>query len=721
MLRNSLIALAILIPFGLMIGCADRSAKVLPDSHPEIEYLNLVEGVAFVGDAACFDCHEDQYFGFQEHGMAKSLYEMTPEEAVEDFGSEVVVDSSSGLHYVTVAADSGFFMIEYLLDDDGNRTHELVRPIDYVMGSGISARTYLAEQDGWFYELPITWYTQNRRWDFSPGYRVRNQRFDRKIADRCMVCHNDYPTPVPQTNGMFTEMPMGIGCERCHGAGALHVEERLVSTLPDSVIDLTIVNPADLSLDLRLDVCQQCHLNGTVSLLREDATPYDFRPSHELSSFVSLFNGEDYLDAEGISVISHADRMKMSKCFTETVDTIRPLECTTCHDPHDGFRTEGPEYFNSTCLTCHAGNQLVAIDADGAIPVHTVDANCTDCHMPRADLIEAPHSTFTDHFIQIVSGEDELAPIKTSSETVLEAHFERDRTGSTDATLYEGMAYITRGYQSGKTEYLEKGISILAATLTEDSQMGEAHFLLGYGYVLQDRHAEAIQPLERSVRLGPDVAERLNALAQAYEYATGHDPTKIEKLYREALRVQPKLADVRLNLGSFLQRRGRMDEAMQEYEEVIRTESWNALGYYNLGTAQLQTGELEQAELNLKKALNLDPFYGGSMSNLGLVYLQQERTKEALSILETAAKRTPDHAESLENLGTLYLNLERLDEAIESFLSASNANPTSASVLAKLALTYFRAERYAEAQASAERALELTPGQPLAVQVMQAL
>ena len=54
-------------------------------------------------------------------------------------------------------------MEEYLLDANGEKTHQLVREMKYVIGSGTIARTYLTEENGWFYEMPVTWYAQARR------------------------------------------------------------------------------------------------------------------------------------------------------------------------------------------------------------------------------------------------------------------------------------------------------------------------------------------------------------------------------------------------------------------------------------------------------------------------------------------------------------------------------------------------------------------------------
>ena len=123
-MRNTaaMIFLFFVMPFVFLAGCTVNGSSSQEDVENDIEsivFRNLDSGTSFVGDIACFDCHENQYRGFKEHGMANSMYLLTRDTAVEDFGSEVVVDSTTGLRYETVAADSGFFMVETILDEEG--------------------------------------------------------------------------------------------------------------------------------------------------------------------------------------------------------------------------------------------------------------------------------------------------------------------------------------------------------------------------------------------------------------------------------------------------------------------------------------------------------------------------------------------------------------------------------------------------------------------------
>ena len=700
-------------------GCStSESNEAQTETLPLFQNVSLDAG--FVGDAACADCHEDEYAGYQEHGMANSMYRLTSDNLVEDIGSEVVVDSLTGLHYITEASDSGYVMIEYLLNEDGNRVHQLKRPMDWVVGSGTSARTYLSEKDGWFYELPVTWYTQKGTWDFSPGYRIANKRFDRKINDRCVVCHNSYPIPVEQTSGMYEEMPSGIGCERCHGPGALHVEERLISPEADSEIDYSIINPAHLDLDLRLDVCQQCHLNGDVSLLRTGRTPYDFRPTQHLEDYVALFTPtHDIQDESSIGVISHADRMMLSACFTETMTLDRPLECTTCHDPHAGFRTQGPEYFNATCLDCHDANQLPTKPqlADGS-PLHTAQANCIDCHMPKTDIIEAPHSAFTDHWIRTISSEE--SPITAQTSERLDAHYARDRSESDQAFMYRAMASITLGNRTSNTNLLKFGMDGLEAARSSGYASGEALYLLGYAYLQLSQYEAAIGPLEEAAREDGSIAERLNGLAQAYEGAA-QNRAKIEPLYREALRIQPSLTDVRLNYGRFLETQNRIDEAKTQYQRVIQDESWNELGYYNLGTALLREGNTAEAEPMLREAIALNPFHAESFNNLALLLLNAGRDEEGEQVFSEALSRLPNSLQLLSNYGSYLLNAERLEESIDVYSKATQLDPSNAEYHAMKALAYFRSDQFEDAEQAAREAIRLDSSNQLAAQILSAL
>jgi Flp pilus assembly protein TadD len=532
-----------------------------------------------------------------------------------------------------------------------------------------------------------------------------------------MVCHNSYPTTVPYAEGKYVEVPQGIGCERCHGPGERHVEARLADAGPPGVVDSTIVNPAHLSLDLRLDVCQQCHLHTTVSLLRDGRTPFDFRPSQALDDYLTLFSVDVPASSDEIDVISHADRMKQSACFLETQGQSSPMDCVTCHNPHEGFREKGPSYFNTTCLSCHPAAGLQArLEGKAAQNDHVDTANCIACHMPKVKADGAPHSSFTDHWIRVVERDPAPQPVATHAKTVLEPYFPKDREGP-DADVYEGMAYVVYGQQSGNTADLEEGVTRLRQALAAAPEHGEGQFILGFALQQLGRVEESIPPLEEAVRLGADIPERLNALAQSYE-AAGRDPAVISRLYLRALSIQPDLAEVRINYGRFLEAQGRSEEALTAYQQAVDEQPWLATAHYNLGTANLQRGEAEAAERSLREALHLMPVYPEALGNLGLLYATQGRLEDARAVFEEAVEVAPDHPVALGNLGAFYLNNNDETAAIEVLARAVEIDSGYVDALANLALAHLREGNETQARRYAQQALDADPTHALARQIL---
>ena len=376
-----------LVLCGMLLGLASCLSPRDPETA-DTRFLNLAPDVQFVGDETCATCHEELYASYATHGMARSFYRLTPEAAVEDFSGVEVRHEPTGFVYTARREGDRFVQEERREAPDGTVSHRLVRTMDYVVGSGSAARTYLSEENGRLYELPLTWYTQplagadsavqTGHWGLSPGYDQYNARFTRTVPERCMACHNGTSEAVPFTDGKYASLADGIGCEQCHGPGALHVEARTAEAEAPDSIDVTIVNPKWLSRDLRLDVCQQCHLNGEATVLREGETATSYRPGRPLAAHRAIFAVAS-TDPNAISVISQADRLKASQCFIQSP----AMDCVTCHNPHEGFREKGPDYFNVTCRTCHDPSAL-----QSAMPTRGAE----DAARARGQLLLVPYA-----------------------------------------------------------------------------------------------------------------------------------------------------------------------------------------------------------------------------------------------------------------------------------------------------------------------------------------
>ncbi len=578
----------------------------LPD-EPSPPFRNVGTGTAYVGDEACLACHEGEAVAYRQHPMARSFHPWTPAGRIEPSLDEPIRQRRTGFRYAVVEDGDSLYQEETLVGAGERRLHELRRRIDYVMGSGEVARTYFTEENGRLFQLPLTWYREGG-WDFSPGYELDNPRFERLLPDRCLACHGSYPEPIPFLEGVYARLRQGIGCERCHGPGALHVRERSAGGTPDSAYDATIVDPARLPLARRLDVCEQCHVHTPVTVLREGRGPFDYVPSERLSDQWAFFKASGSID-----IVSHADRLRQSACFQGTLGSGRPLECTTCHDPH---RPVGERATRSRpCLECHSAEALDRrLASSPARPEHVGGADCVSCHMPRTSERTVPHGAFTDHWIRVVDSSSVAGPERPAGGGPIEPYFERDRDGS-EAAMYRGMGEVVYATLATDPGLLQRGAAALAGALETDTTHDDARFLLGLAYRQLGRTDEAIAALETAVRVEPDVPQRLQALARAYE-AARRDPDTIATLYERALAIQPRLAWIRADYADFLQSTGRLEDAEAAYRAALAERPSLALAAFDLGTLLAGEGRLEEGTSEFSRAVRLDPSLAEAVGTL---------------------------------------------------------------------------------------------------------
>lgn len=587
-----------------LVACGD--APDLRD-EPSPPFRNVGTATAYVGDEACADCHADAASAYREHAMARSFHRWTPAIRIDTPLEKPIRHGPTGFSYTIVETDGRLYQLEYLTGPDGQRRHELRRSMDYVMGSGEVARTYFTEENGRLFQLPLTWY-RDKGWDFSPGYEVNNARFDRLMPDQCIACHSSYPRPVPFLEGKYAELRPGIGCERCHGPGALHVEERLADAPPDSGYDATIVNPRHLPFARRLDVCEQCHVHTPVSVLRDGHTAFDYVPSQPLRDHIAFFRATGSID-----IVSHAGRLRQSACFVATRSTDRPLECATCHDPHRP-PLQGDAH-NRPCRTCHAAPALEQrLAASSSAADHGATADCVTCHMPQVKERTVPHGTFTDHWIRVVRPGSAPVRAARNDDAPIEPYFERDRAGR-DGRVYRGMGQVVFATLANRARLLDEAAAALARALGRDSTRSDAHFLLGLAHQQLQRTDDAIAALEQSLRIEPDRPERLHALAQAYR-RTGRNRDSIDVLYRRALELQPALAWIRADYADFLHARGRRADAEREYRTALAEQPSLAVAWFNLGTLLAGQGQLQDAEAAFQEVVRLNPSMAEALATL---------------------------------------------------------------------------------------------------------
>ena len=182
----------------------------------------------------------------------------------------------SDTYFQMIQRGGRYFQRQYQIGFDGKQTPAAEKEIDFVLGSGNHVRTYLHRTaNNTLVQLPLAWYAEKGGyWAMNPGYdRPDHQGSLHAVSYDCMFCHNAYPG-IPAENGtprstpVFSSVPEGIDCQRCHGDGEKHVALASKRGSPREEIRKAIVNPARLTQERQMEVCMQCHLKRPVHRCR---------------------------------------------------------------------------------------------------------------------------------------------------------------------------------------------------------------------------------------------------------------------------------------------------------------------------------------------------------------------------------------------------------------------------------------------------------------------
>ncbi|TFB13816.1 tetratricopeptide repeat protein [Candidatus Marinimicrobia bacterium MT.SAG.4] len=634
------------------------------------EYLNMAPEVKFVGDEACSACHLEIFKSFKRTGMGMSFYKPSTGNVIENFKSNNrVYDKKSNFQYEMIREKGEFYQREYRVDDAGNQIHELKRKIDWIIGSGRQARTYMTTIGGLMYEMPVTWYSEKGKWDLSPGYHSRNQRFSRPIVAECMNCHNSYTDHVENSENKFRNVPSGIGCERCHGPGELHVESRFgwkINTTMSGAKDPTIVNPARLPLREQMDVCLQCHLLGEKAVFKEGMKSDSFRPGMRLTDLKSIYISDD-ISPNNFDIASHGERTSLSACY---IKSNGALTCIVCHDPHNPVKSLGRVHFNNKCLQCHEIGNL-SREPEGV--EHQVDANCISCHMKQGDASDVLHVNFTDHWIRKRLSVDE--PQKEEGRVITLKDFMGETDSSADIRL--GIAYVKYFEEKHpEQEYLVRAIELLEEGLKSNREHISGLYNLGKAHLSLKNPRKAAQALERAIMMNPVEIKTYFALGISYEKLGEKD--KAMNAYLKSLEIYSEDALVLTNLGNLEQGAGNSETAIDYYIRAIKSEPSYPGSYVNLGRLYLvDYNNPARGKEYIQEALRLDPDYIPALSHLGSILVAEGDDEGAIKLFDRILEINPSYISAYGNLASVFAKRGELAIAREYLLTLLELAPNN--------------------------------------------
>ncbi len=562
-------------------------------------HANVRPGVAYVGDAACAPCHADISASYRRHPMGRSLV------AITDLVDRESYDRAHRNPFLFL--DSRFEVARQgqevrhrrsRLDPTGRPVFAHDLTVRYAIGSGRRGRSYLADRDGYLFQTPISWFGEKQVWDGSPGFSPALLS-GRPVGGECLFCHANRAHFREDSVNRF-DPPVfsghAIGCERCHGPGELHAQSGRV---------LDVVHPGKLAPALREAVCEQCHLEGSVRILRRDRALYDFRPGLPLEDFWTIFIREE-TPGQGRKAVTHVEQMHESRCYQGSGGQ---LGCVSCHDPHVHVEPAGAAaWYRRRCLDCHDRHPCSLPHADRLR--RQPDDSCIACHMPRFGTADVVHVAGTDHrvvrrpaFLPSPHG-GEGSGVRGSL-----AFFHSSRLAGDpgERARDQGIALaelMDQGKEPPQRSGLE-ALRLLAAAVEQDPEDTAAREAWGVTLRLLQRRSEALAAFAGVLERQP---EREAALAQAGRLAEDLRRWDQARAYwRRAVGVNPWMPAYRRHLVQVLLHFGAWDEAVPEIQAWLRLDPCSLDARKALIASLLHDGKQEEARAEFARIEALQP------------------------------------------------------------------------------------------------------------------
>jgi tetratricopeptide (TPR) repeat protein len=191
-------------------------------------------------------------------------------------------------------------------------------------------------------------------------------------------------------------------------------------------------------------------------------------------------------------------------------------------------------------------------------------------------------------------------------------------------------------------------------------------------------------------------------------YAQGRLQNALDA-YEEALAIRPDYVDALINRGTVLLALARPAQAADLYRQAIALSPGNAMAFGNLGKALQDLGQTDKAIAAYREALHHQPDNAVVHANLGGALLEQSDWDGSEAASQRAITLDPANPLAHANLGTALLNLRRYDAALAACRRAVALKPQNAIVLGSLGGAMLELGAWSEAEDLCHQAITLDP------------
>lgn len=286
--------------------------------------------------------------------------------------------------------------------------------------------------------------------------------------------------------------------------------------------------------------------------------------------------------------------------------------------------------------------------------------------------------------------------------------------GLAEAGWEEGVAaFRANNFQAAATEF--------AAVVEQQPDYAGGQYMLGITLLKLDRASEALTNLRKAYELDPANRTYQLALGQAYLAAERYgDAAQMLQKVDPGTLPKAQQSEYHQMLAVALSKSGNSDAALGALKKLTETEPNNSDAWYRYGTAAFNAGDTAAGVAALEKAVSLDGANVAKKEALAKALLRQARETQGdrkQAIYDKAVRVAGELATARPNydnmllLGELQLGAGKYAEAVATLKKAAASNGASWYPHFYMSQAQTLLADYTAAEASAQKALDLAPGQ----------
>jgi cellulose synthase operon protein C len=272
-------------------------------------------------------------------------------------------------------------------------------------------------------------------------------------------------------------------------------------------------------------------------------------------------------------------------------------------------------------------------------------------------------------------------------------------------------ALICRGQIENRQGHPNDAAEILQTVINNDRDNAVAHYHLGLAFDAIGKPQRAEIEWQDAARLRPDLADAQRALANAA--LRDGDLSRLEQYATNLIALQPFSPDgYALRAVSYINRRQfvRAEPDVRKAQEVAPQ---NPVGYIQMGNLRLAQQQLRDAESSFQHALGLDPSSPDALAGLMNTYLAEKAPDKALAAATAQIAKVPNSSPFYDLLGTvLFKSKGDRDGALAAFKHSVALDKNNTNAVMKLGQLQAATGSVDEAIATYETALKQNPSQP---------